>query len=146
MGLMGLGIFALVRGLNAYGNMRLLRDDLSFLQWLHVSKYPPSLSFIALELGIMAIILAGLFRLQLARHGRVRLNNPVLVFGQTAFFFYITHIVVLEVAARSLGLHKTEGLVVAVIACLLSLVVLYPLCRWYRGVKAARPESWLRYF
>jgi hypothetical protein len=38
--------------------MALLRDDGSLIQWLHVAKYPASLAFSALELGLMALLLA----------------------------------------------------------------------------------------
>ena len=33
----GLSVFAVLRGLNSYGNMWLLREDHSLVQWLHVS-------------------------------------------------------------------------------------------------------------
>ena len=52
-------VFAVVRAANGYGNMLLYREDHSFVQWLHVSKYPPSITYTALELGIMALIMAG---------------------------------------------------------------------------------------
>jgi len=26
------------------------------------------------------------------------------------------------------------------------LVLLYPVCRWYRTLKASHPDSWLKYF
>lgn len=146
VGMLGLALFFVVRGFNAYGNMHLLRDGGSVLQWLHVSKYSPSISYTALEIGIMALILAGLLALQTSRQQARRLNNPVLVFGQTAFFFYIVHILVLEGAARALGMHKNQGLGAAMVASMAALLVLYPLCRWYRGLKATHPESWLRYF
>jgi hypothetical protein len=59
-GLLGLLVFAVVRYLNGYGNMFLLREDNSWMQYLQVSKYPPSLSFTAGQLGLFCIILAGL--------------------------------------------------------------------------------------
>ena len=145
-GVLSLALFAVVRGLNAYGNMRLLRANGSLMEWLHLSKYPPSVSFIALELGIMAILLGLLFVLQARLQRRVHLNEPVLVFGQTAFFFYLAHIVVLEFSARALGMHMTQGLRASLLAALGALILLYPLCRWYRGYKASRPDSWVRFF
>jgi len=81
-------LFALVRGWNGYGNMLLGRRDGSLVEWLHVSKYPPSLAYASLELGVMAVCLAWLFLLQ-ARTRRVWNGNPVLVLGQTALFFYL---------------------------------------------------------
>ena len=138
-------VFGIVRALNGYGNMWLFREDSSLIQWLHVSKYPPSLSFQTLELGLMAIILSGLFMLQGRSHRPTRLWNPILVFGQTAFFFYVLHIVLLEVSARLLGLHMTMGLGTAYLATVAVLIVLYPCCLWYRRYKASHPTGWARY-
>jgi uncharacterized membrane protein len=144
----GVGAFALygvLRGFNTFGNLQLMRLDDSLLQWLHVSKYPPSLAFTALELGIMCVIMAGLFVLQRNQGDGVNENNPVLVFGQTAFFFYVMHILILEVSARTLDMHMTGGLGTSTIATLISLILLYPICRWYRTYKTAHPKSVVRY-
>src|SRR5436190_4749 len=63
-GLASLALFAVVRGLNGYGNMFLFRADGSWQQWLHVSKYPPSLSFATLELGLMCLGLSVMMKLE----------------------------------------------------------------------------------
>jgi uncharacterized membrane protein len=144
-GLGALGVYAVIRGFNTFGNQQLYRLDGSWIQWLHVSKYPPSVAFTALELGLMCLILAGLFVLQRRRGESVNLDNPVLVFGQTAFFFYVVHIFFYEVTARLLGLHMQEGLLVSTVATTVGLVVLYPVCRWYRGFKAKHAGTMLRY-
>jgi len=138
-------VFGVVRGLNSYGNMMLLRETGSLIQWLHVSKYPPSLSFLTLELGLMGIVLALLFGVQGEARGPIRLWNPILVFGQTAFFFYVLHIVILEMTARALNLHEKMGLGTAYIATIAVLILLYPCCLWYRRYKAAHPGGWARY-
>jgi peptidoglycan/LPS O-acetylase OafA/YrhL len=112
---------------------------------LHVSKYPPSLAFTALELGLMCVIMAALFVLARQQGDDVNENNPVLVFGQTAFFFYVMHIFILEVSARTLDMHMAGGLGTSTIATIISLVLLYPICRWYRSYKSAHPKSVVRY-
>ena len=140
-----LAVFGIVRALNHYGNMLLLRENGSLIQGLHVSKYPPSLSFLTLELGLMAIILSLLFRIQGKGQRSMRLGNPILVFGQTAFFFYVLHIVVLEMSARALNLHARMGLGTAYLATIAVLILLYPCCLWYRRYKAAHPGGWARY-
>lgn len=144
-GLGALALFGVMRGFNTFGNLQLMRLDGSLVQWLHVSKYPPSAAFAALELGLMCLILAGLFVLQKRQGEEVNINNPVLVFGQTAFFFYVAHIFILEVSARSLHMHLTGDLLVSTIATTLSLILLYPICRWYRSFKTAHPKSITRY-
>jgi uncharacterized membrane protein len=138
-------VFVIVRGLNSYGNMTLLRDNGSLIQWLHVSKYPPSLSFLTLELGLMGIILALLFRVQSKARGTIRLRNPILVFGQTAFFFYVLHIVILELSARAMSLHAKMGLGTTYLATIAVLILLYPCCLWYRRYKTSHPGGWTRY-
>jgi uncharacterized membrane protein len=133
LGIFSLMTFALVRGLNHYGNMLLYRDDASVLQWLHVSKYPPSLSFAALELGIMFLCLALLFAYYRNRSANQR--NPLTVFGQTPLFFYLLHVHLLAVAAWLLNMRHSGGLIETLTATLAVLLVLYPACLWYRGVK-----------
>ncbi|HZX40724.1 MAG TPA: heparan-alpha-glucosaminide N-acetyltransferase domain-containing protein, partial [Myxococcaceae bacterium] len=44
-GVVALALFFLSRGLNGWGNMGLFREDGSLVQWLHVSKYPPSVAY-----------------------------------------------------------------------------------------------------
>lgn len=144
--IIGFVIFLVVRGVNSYGNMLLLRDDNSLIQWIHLSKYPPSLSFVSLQLALMGIILGLFFALQ-GRFGRgTDSNSPILVFGQTALFFYVFHILLLEIAARVLGVHVRLGLGATYCAAAAVLIVLYPCCRWYRGFKRAHPRSSVRYF
>lgn len=143
-GAAGLLTFGAVRGANAYGNMFLPRFGESWEQWLHVSKYPPSLSFAGLELGLLCVTLALLMWLE-PRIG-VRKNGPLLVFGQTAMFFYLAHRMVFETAATWLGLRGFAGLPETYAISAVSLVLLYPACRWYGTFKRAHPTSFLKYF
>jgi uncharacterized membrane protein len=145
-GAAGLLLFFALRGFNGFGNLRLFRLDNSLVQWLHVSKYPPSLTFVGLELGMMGLILAGLFMLQKRSDPAARGHDPVLVFGQTAFFFYVAHIFLLEAAARALRMHHDRGLGEAVLAGGVVCAALYPVCLAYRNFKQRHPRSLLRYF
>jgi len=141
-GLAALAVFAVVRGIDGYGNLLLHRDDGSLLQWLHVAKYPPSLSFTALELGLMALVLAGLFRLER------RIPSPPtwsVVLGQSALLFYLLHIHLLKGAARALGMAHGGGLVETVLAAAAVIALLFPLCWWWRGYKLRHPNSLARF-
>lgn len=143
-GIGALLLFVLVRGANRYGNMLLLRENDSLVQWLHVSKYPPGLSYDTLELGLMALVLAVLFRL--AR--RSACSPPLsflLVLGQSAFFFYLLHVHLLELASFALGWHSKLGLDSAYLGAAAIVAVLYPACVRYRRYKQAHPEGWTRY-
>jgi hypothetical protein len=108
-----------------------------------VSKYPPSLSYAALELGLLSLCLAGLARIEPLIG--VRENGVFLVFGQTAMFFYLVHRLAFEVPATYFGLRDVGDLATTYWVAALMLVLLYPACRWYRTVKAAHPESFLKY-
>ncbi len=142
-----LAIFFVVRGANSYGNMRLLRESGSLVQWLHVSKYPPSLTFAALELGIMALLLALLALVARSAHnGAPSRNNPLIVFGQTPMFFYLLHIPLLALLAHVLHLEHKLGVGSAYGFAALAALLLYPLCVWYRRYKAAHPTGFARYF
>jgi uncharacterized membrane protein len=142
-GVLSLLIFCIVRGLNSYGNMLLYRDNNSLIQWLHVSKYPPSLSFSSLELGIMFLLLAFFWVWYDKRPGNRA--NPLLVFGQTSLFFYVIHVHLLAAAAWLLGLQRAGGIVETVVATVAALMVLYPLCFWFRRIKRSRSDSFWRY-
>ncbi|MHC4951899.1 MAG: DUF1624 domain-containing protein [Planctomycetota bacterium] len=142
-GLIGLGVFAVVRHLNGYGNMFLLREDSSWMQYLLMSKYPPSLGFTAGQLGLLCVILAALITIE--PFIGVRKNGPLLVFGQTAMFFYLVHRIVLEGLAQWGGLRGQWGLRETYIAAGVFLVILYPMCLWYRSYKKAHPQSWTQF-
>ncbi len=131
--------FVIVRGANGYGNAHLLRPDGSWLEWLHVSKYPPSLAYAGLELAIAFGLLAAVWRWKTPW-------RPLVVIGQTALFYYVLHAHLFKGAAVLLGLYKSTGLGVTYVAWLAMLVLLYPLCRWYLGVKRRHPDSALRFF
>jgi len=143
-GAAGLIVFAVVRYAGGYGDMFLPRTDGSWQQWLHVSKYPPSLTYFALELGLLGVILSALMSFE-ERIG-FRPNGPILVFGQTAMFFYLAHRLAFEVPATYLGLRGAGDLATTYIVAAITLVALYPACRLYRAVKAAHPASVLKYF
>lgn len=141
IGWLMLTLFVVIRGLDGYGNMFMHLEGNTLIQWLHVSKYPPSLAYTLLELGLMAVILALLMRLESIKK-TINPNGPVLVFGQTALFFYLAHFCVL-LALKLLfergNLEQTYWIT------LLALIILYPICRIYRSLKYRHPQSLLRF-
>ena len=145
-GAAALALFAVVRGLDAYGNMGVHRDDASLVQWLHVSKYPPALAYSALELGLLALGLAGCSALERRLRGAPWRWNPLLLFGQSAFFFYLVHFLVLGGSAIALtGGIQRRGLPETYLAALGTLVALYPLCAAWRAFKRSHPRSFAQY-
>jgi uncharacterized membrane protein len=143
-GACALALFVALRASPAgYGDMFMPRSSSLWQQWLHVSKYPPSLTYYTLELGLLAVALAVMMKLE-PKIG-VRQNGPLYVFGQTAMFFYLAHRLVLEVPATYFGLRDTGNLTTTYVVAALMLVWLYPACLGYRRLKAAYPTSFLRY-
>ncbi|HEY2743551.1 MAG TPA: heparan-alpha-glucosaminide N-acetyltransferase domain-containing protein [Polyangia bacterium] len=144
LGIALLAVFAIVRGVDGYGNWNLYRDSLAPLQWLHVAKYPPSLSYTTLELGLTFLLLALFVMLD---DDRPRpLLGPLALFGSTAFFFYVLHVHLLQLVQVVFKLDRNQyGLTKTYVAAAAVIVLLYPLCARYRRYKAAHPDGWTRY-
>lgn len=140
-GLSALILFVLIRSIDGYGNLFMYLEGNTLAQWLHISKYPPSLAYTVLELGLMVIIFALLIRMESVKDV-INNNGPILVFGQTALFFYLAHFCVLAALRLVLdrgSLEQTNWIT------LLVLIILYPICRMYRSIKWRYPQSLLRF-
>lgn len=140
-GLVALAIFFVVRGLNGWGNMGLLRENDSLAQWLHVSKYPPSVAYDGLELGLGWLLLA----LFLVWRPPAWMDAVLRPLGQSAFFFYLLHAHLLMVGAYALGMHGTAGLTATYVASAVVIAILVPACNAYRRYKLAHPRSLAQY-
>jgi hypothetical protein len=130
------------------------------LSFLAVSKYPPSLLFLMMTLGPALLFLAWFDGRKAGRLGRI-----FVTYGRVPLFFYLlqwitTH--TLALIAGSIAGKPTEylftsnlfrpwppgsgfGLGMVYARWILGVVLLYPLCRWYAGVKARRRDWWLSY-
>jgi uncharacterized membrane protein len=140
-----LALFTVLRGVDGYGNWNLHRDSLDLLQWLHVSKYPPSITFTCLELGLGLCILALFMVLDDPSKPR-RAFALLALLGSTAFFYYLLHVHLLALASVSLKLDgHAHGLAKTWIGAALTVAVLAWPCVWYRRYKAAHPDGWTRY-
>ncbi len=140
-GWFALTLFVILRGFDGYGNMFMHLEGNTLIYWLHVSKYPPSLAYTLLELGLMAILLSWLMRLE-SFQSSINPNGPVLIFGQTALFFYLAHFGVLALLKLFFERGSLEQ---TYLISLLALIILYPVCRIYRTLKWRYPQSLLRF-
>lgn len=140
-GVVALSLFFLVRGLNGWGNMGLFREDGSLVQWLHVSKYPPSVAYDGLELGIGWLLLA----LFLLWRPPAWLDVVLRPLGQSAFFFYLLHAHLLAVASYALHMHSASGLAATYVSSAVVIAALVPACSAYRRYKLAHPRSIAQY-
>ena len=163
LGLSMIAAFLLLRGLQVYGDPRpwAVQDApwKTVGDFLNVLKYPPSLDYALMTLGPVLALIPAL----------ERLKGPVaaffLPFGRVPLFVYVPHIYIAHGLAILLGVvlgFPAAGLinpffgggppagwglnllgVYAVWA--LVLAILYPLARWFSGVKRRRRDWWLGY-
>ena len=141
----GLGTLAaavIVRAAGGIGNLRAPRDA-SWIEFLNLIKYPPSLVFTLFMVGGNLIALAAIDRLHVWTTG---LGRVLEVFGRAPLAFYIAHLwlfALLGVAGFRQG--TSYGIVYAV--WLGGLVPLYWITRRYQRFTARTPsDSAWRYF
>lgn len=133
-------LFFLIRSLGGPGNFHLPAPG--WIGYLNVTKYPPSLAFLCLTLGVNGLLLSGL-SLKSVEQGR--LFRVISVFGRTPLFFYVMHLYLYGL----MGWLVPAGVSAApmLLFWLVGLVVLYPLCQIYYRFKRTRPiVSVWRYF
>lgn len=159
--------FVALRAVNGYGDPSRWSHHpttlFTVLSFLNVTKYPPSLLFLLMTIGPLLLLL------RLVDGGVPRLLQPVVVFGRVPLFYYLLHFFLIHLLAvlvclvrygtahwmfesPDLGHYPFTAppgwgsAVPVVLAIWLGVVVLcYPLCRWFAGVKQRRHEPWLSY-
>ena len=96
-GATSLVLFALLRAMNGYGNPAPWRPQasmaLTVVSFLSVLKYPPSLQFLLMTLGLTALVLAA------AERGRGAIARVLATYGRVPLFFYVAHIFVVHAVA-----------------------------------------------
>jgi uncharacterized membrane protein len=131
-----------LRAAGGWGNIRPPRDA-NWIEFLNNVKYPPSLVFLAMSLGIDLLLLALLAKLPRAWKADA---SPLMVFGQTPLFFYLAHFYLLMLAGF-VFFPEAGSLEQAYLGWAIVLVALYPPCIWYRKCKMSKPrESLWRLF
>ena len=106
-------------------------------------KYPPSVAFNLLTMGVLLVILGWLGR---AGNRARRLLQPLIVYGQVPLFFYVTHLF-LYAGLGWLLTPRGTSIPQMYPYWLLGLVILYPFCMWYGELKRRQPlDSLLRFF
>lgn len=146
--------FLFLRLLNGYGEApwQVHADTMqTLMSLLNITKYPPSLLFLALTLGCGLLLLWAF-----ERCGQTRWISILAVFGAAPMFFYLLHLYVLKllylVCVALFGLDQGHyygfDSVGAVWLGAVSLaVVLYLPVRWFARLKARRRDiAWLKYF
>jgi hypothetical protein len=134
----------------------------SWKSFFYLVKYPPDIAFWAYGMGLSIFLLA-LFS-ALPAVVATTVLNPLLVYGNSALFFYMTHLVLLFATSliwlprfgheKGWSDPQTGKQVVGIdslwiywLNLLLVLAVVYPLCRWYGAFKRSKgPDSPWRFF
>jgi hypothetical protein len=133
------------------------------MAFLNVQKYPPSLLYICATLG------PALALVPLIERWRGRGAGIFLIFGAVPLFLYVLHVYVVRGVAILLRLatgQSIAGLIdnirvivvqpqllrgsgfslpVVYLVWIAVLALLYPLCRWFAGVKQRGGRWWLSY-
>lgn len=162
-GLICLFLFVALRWLNIYGDpapWQPQKDTIySFMSFLNVSKYPPSLLFVLMTLGMMFLLLSFVER----SNGFVA--KVLAVYGRVPLFFYLIHwylihlllfVVLYEQGFRwpDLVFGTRFGRPMALsgfelpdvyIVWISVVCVLYPLCARYGRYKFGEAKPWTRF-
>jgi uncharacterized membrane protein len=164
IGLIALGMFILLRAANIYGDpsrWSVQKDAVfTFLSFMNVSKYPPSLLYTLATLGLLFLFLSAIDGTQ------NRFTGIVSVYGKVPMFYYLIHWNVIHLLMLAMvllqgfrpdqmvfgtfqfGRPPNSGINLPAVYLIWLCVVaaLYPLCIWYGRYKAQHPEKrWLRY-
>lgn len=134
-GLLLLG-FVFLRSLDGLGNFRPRQGD-TWIDFLNVVKYPPSLTFILLTLGLNLVVLWIFSR---AGERRSWLLWPLLIFGRAPLFFYVVHLFLYGWVGRQLA--PTGTTIPALYPYwLLGLLILLLPTLWYGEFKRKQPPN-----
>ena len=159
--------FIALRLVNGYGDPRPWRyfdsTGRTLLSFLNVTKYPPSLAFLLMTLGPATLLLAWFQR------GTPAWLRPALPYGKTPLFFFLGHfflIHALAVAASLIrfgtaaGMFQSPsldhfpitappgwdlGLPFVYLMWAAVVVLMFPLCRWYAGIRGSGRYPLLSY-
>ena len=153
--------FVVLRGIGLYGEPNPWQVQVSasatLIDFLNVTKYPPSLLFMLMTLGPAAILCACADRVP------DPIKRPLIVFGRAPFAFYVAHLYLIHSLAVAFGVIQGfdagefltysfffpkgygVGLPGTYTVWLVVVAALYPLCKWVAVVKGRRRDWWLSY-
>lgn len=170
-GLITLGFLAL-RLVNIYGDPTPWSvqgsSAMTLVSFLNTQKYPPSLLYLMMTLG-PSIMLLGFWERRNGSAEPAAAHNPLaralITYGRVPLFFYLlqwptahgagylltvaagkdTSLFFTDVPQASMPPDQGFELWVVYACWIGGSLLLYPLCRWYAGVKARRRDWWLSY-
>jgi uncharacterized membrane protein len=172
LGAASLAVFALLRWSNLYGDpvpwKHQASGERTFMSFIDVQKYPPSLLFTLVTLGLSLSLLAAFDAWQTGDKFKA-VRSILSVYGRVPFFYYILHFTAIHLAAMlttaALGLDWRWWLKLSPAGGIFagqppgygfSLPIVYLVwvgivtfcyfpCRWFAGVKQRNKSPWLSY-
>ncbi|MBT3283529.1 DUF1624 domain-containing protein [Candidatus Bathyarchaeota archaeon] len=144
IGLASIGLFILVRGINGYGNL-LPRQGWSLVDWLYVSKYPPSQAFLLWTLGGMCLFMSYALKHQDKSTFNTGVTGVLNQYGRVPLFFYLTHLWLYRLRLPGAPGMFYMPMVPTLALWVLGLYVLYELCKRYEILKRNHRGSVLQY-
>ncbi len=169
LGSMLTAAFVVIRAVNVYGDPQpwTTQKNMLFtlLSFINCQKYPPSLLFLLMTLGPAIILLAMVDR------NLGWLTHQFVILGRVPLFYYLLHFSLIHLIALALSYARYGqapwlfthyppwgpqfmaafpkdygyGLLVVYLAWIATVVILYPACRWFAGVKRRRRDAFLSY-
>ncbi|MGG7672769.1 DUF1624 domain-containing protein [Pseudomonas sp. WC2] len=152
-GVAGLLGFVALRLFNGYGEKPWGVGDSwvqALMSFFNITKYPPSLLFIALTVSAGLLLLLAFERVQDRRWIRW-----LTVFGSAPMFFYLLHLYALKVlyviGVALFGLNQGSYFGFSSVpsiwlAAIILAIALFPAVRWFSTLKARRRDiAWLKY-
>ena len=169
IGLTSITLFIVIRGINIYGDPQPWQWQkrgfiYTIFSFLNAAKYPPSLLYLLMTLGPSILALA-MFEAGNAGPPSV-LRKFFVTFGRVPLFFYLlqwptAHLISVilhysfgkpvwwlfksPIDWNNIGRDMGFNLVVVYISWIIGVLLLYPLCKWFAGVKQKRRDWWLSY-
>jgi len=136
LGLVFLLAFVVIRWLDGFGNIR-PREGNTWIDFLNVVKYPPSMAFTLMTMGVNLLLLSWFGRAPVSQQ---IFQRPLATFGRAPLFFYVTHLFLYAGIGR---LFTPGGISILGMYpyWIVGLLILYPLSGWYSRFKRGQPAS-----
>ena len=131
-------LFAVVRVAGGFGNTHPAAGS-DWISLLSVTKYPPSVAFLLLTLGMNSLLLGLFANLGRSPGGLGSWARPLLILGRAPLFFYVLHLWLFT--AIGLAIPGDTSLLVMYPLWIAGVVALLPACVRYERFKRAQPET-----
>lgn len=142
-----LALFVLLRVADGFGNIRPREGD-TWIDFLNVVKYPPSLTFTFLTMGANLIALWGFAKagapgpvlsrpVQDGATALQTVTKPLVAFGRAPLFFYVLHLILYMLMGRYFEPFGAS-LPSMYLYWLAGLAILYLPARWYGRLKQSK--------